>query len=450
MAILIANDGDQTVVTIGARNALNRKFDGMNVTVLDAIADVSVGGGEAGYVWRASTSSWVLTWKENKDNLIFTTETAVISNGSVTATHIPQNGIVWDCRIFDGAGLIVADVHPNVNAASISIGSMSFEGKTLSFTYGYGILQATVQSITKESVGLGNVDDTSDAFKPISTATQLALDLKADKLDTYTKAGTLTAILDNLPAPTAYTTLFEYGIADAYTKTETGTAIINAIASEAVTTSAEIAAAVAVETARATTAESSKAPQATTYTKTETDSRIQAIVGAAPAALDTLVEIAAQLQGDETVVAALTNAVSNKTDVSYVNAQLTLKANVATPTFVGTITAPTIAFTQGDITSSILITSTTDANQILDINAIATYRSAQYNIQMSAGTSYETTQISVIHDGFTAYISEIHTLNTGALLATFDVTIASGNLQLLVTPAVAITTIKFIKTVINV
>lgn len=35
-------------------------------------------------------------------------------------------------------------------------------------------------NVTKEQIGLGNVDNTSDADKPISTATQNALDLKAD------------------------------------------------------------------------------------------------------------------------------------------------------------------------------------------------------------------------------------------------------------------------------
>lgn len=36
-------------------------------------------------------------------------------------------------------------------------------------------------SVTATQVGLGNVDDTSDADKPVSTATQAALDDKADK-----------------------------------------------------------------------------------------------------------------------------------------------------------------------------------------------------------------------------------------------------------------------------
>ncbi|NDD54151.1 hypothetical protein EBZ39_09790 [bacterium] len=55
-----------------------------------------------------------------------------------------------------------------------------------STTYGQSLLAAanaaaakTLLSFTKSDIGLGNVDNTSDAGKPISTATQSALDLKA-------------------------------------------------------------------------------------------------------------------------------------------------------------------------------------------------------------------------------------------------------------------------------
>ena len=49
-------------------------------------------------------------------------------------------------------------------------------------------------NVTKAQVGLGNVDNTSDLDKPISTATQTALDLKADKSTTYTKNETDTLL----------------------------------------------------------------------------------------------------------------------------------------------------------------------------------------------------------------------------------------------------------------
>ena len=44
-------------------------------------------------------------------------------------------------------------------------------------------LQTSVGNINKESLGLGNVDNTSDLDKPISTATQAALDTKVDKVE---------------------------------------------------------------------------------------------------------------------------------------------------------------------------------------------------------------------------------------------------------------------------
>ena len=52
----------------------------------------------------------------------------------------------------------------------------------------------TVAGITKTMVGLGNVDDTTDLNKPVSTATQTALDLKAP-LASPTFTGTVAGLL---------------------------------------------------------------------------------------------------------------------------------------------------------------------------------------------------------------------------------------------------------------
>ena len=60
----------------------------------------------------------------------------------------------------------------NALAAKAPIASPTFTG--------------TVSGITKAMVGLGNVDNTSDANKPISTATQTALDGKAASSHTHT------------------------------------------------------------------------------------------------------------------------------------------------------------------------------------------------------------------------------------------------------------------------
>ena len=68
-------------------------------------------------------------------------------------------------------------------------------------------------TLNKSDVGLGNVDNTSDKDKPISTATQQALDLKANKSETYTKEET-NSLIDEVVSGGADLTNY-------YTKTET-------------------------------------------------------------------------------------------------------------------------------------------------------------------------------------------------------------------------------------
>jgi len=58
----------------------------------------------------------------------------------------------------------------------------------------------TVVGITSTMVGLGNVDNTSDANKPVSTATQTALDLKVDESLFDAKGDLLVGSADNTPA----------------------------------------------------------------------------------------------------------------------------------------------------------------------------------------------------------------------------------------------------------
>lgn len=55
---------------------------------------------------------------------------------------------------------------------------------------------ANPHNVTKSQVGLGNVDNTSDVNKPVSTATQSALDLKADISYVDGEIGNITATID--------------------------------------------------------------------------------------------------------------------------------------------------------------------------------------------------------------------------------------------------------------
>ncbi len=94
--------------------------------------------------------------------------------------------------------------------------------------------------------------------------------------------------------------------------------------------------------------------------------------------------------------------------------------------------------------------SSTSATTIAT-HAAATYRSVKYNVQITQGSNYHSTEINVIHDGSNVAMGEYGTIFTGSSLATFDATISSGNLLLQVTMGSASSaTIKVMSTAVTV
>ena len=303
-------------------------------------------------------------------------------------------------------------------------GDIGLTGATGSVSMNNPVFTGTVSGVTAGMVGLGSVNNTADADKPVSTAQATAIALKAD--------------------------------------------------------------------------------QATTYTKVESDARIQAVVGAAPLALDTLVEIAAQLAADESAAAALVTTVSlkaplaspaltgvptaptavaldNSTQVAttaFVMANRSSGAtgiqgitgatgiqgitgttgitgiqgvtgstgiqgvigltgatgtvNLNNPVFTGTVSVGSIS-----ATSAVQATVATVTQTSIDTWAIASYRSTKYVVQITQGSSYQVSEILVIQNGTVTFNTEFATVMTGSSLASFDTSITSGNVNLLVTMAAA-------------
>jgi hypothetical protein len=265
MAITIFNDGDITVATIAERNTIPRKFEGMQVTVLDATADATLGSGRACYQWDSTNSSWGLVWSDAYNTLQFSTENKVISNGQVTADNIPADGKVWQCRIIDPVdNTIISDARPTVSLGVLDLGTLDYDGKELEFVYAYGSISSQLQVL------FDAFQQELDALEVgVSTTQEGRIDTlelsKADKSDTYTKAETDAKIVELAPTNvSAFTNDSGY------------------------------------------------------QTAANVNSAIQAIVGAAPAALDTLAEIAAQLENDQDAVSALTTVVSGKANSSDV------------------------------------------------------------------------------------------------------------------------------------
>ena len=86
--------------------------------------------------------------------------------------------------------------------------------------------------------------------------------------------------------------------------------------------------------------------------------------------------------------------------------------------------------------------SATTANQVADTFPAQSYRTAKYLVQMTSGSNYHATEVLLIHDGTTVYMTEFGTIFTNASLGTIDGDINSGNVRLLVTPANTSTQVK--------
>jgi hypothetical protein len=86
-------------------------------------------------------------------------------------------------------------------------------------------------------------------------------------------------------------------------------------------------------------------------------------------------------------------------------------------------------------------TSTT-ANTIVDSFAKATYRSAKYYIQITAGSDYHITEALLLHDGSQVYVTEYGTVFSNTSLGNVSANINSSNVNLLVAPTNSSSVVK--------
>jgi hypothetical protein len=228
-----------------------------------------------------------------------------ISGAEVDQSGLAGVGIDWNSvsNAFDIDSTVATKTYADTavtdhNSETTNVHGIIDTAALATKTYADGAVSTAVAALTKSSVGLANVDNTSDANKPVSTATQTALDLKAN-LDAPTFTGTVSGI----------------------TKTMVGLSDVDNTADSAKPVSTAQATAIA-------TAKSEAIADAT--------SQVNALLTGAPAALNTLDELAAAL-GDDANFA------------STVTTNLGLKAPLASPTFTGTVTvaAAGVAFTDG-------------------------------------------------------------------------------------------------------
>jgi hypothetical protein len=100
----------------------------------------------------------------------------------------------------------------------------------------------------------------------------------------------------------------------------------------------------------------------------------------------------------------------------------------------GTDSATVVSIVNEYIDQTATNLTTTTVDQVVDTFAAATYRTAKYIVQMSHTSGYHSSEILLVHDGSTVYMTTYADIITNASLGTIDGDINAGNVRLLVSP----------------
>ena len=100
------------------------------------------------------------------------------------------------------------------------------------------------------------------------------------------------------------------------------------------------------------------------------------------------------------------------------------------------------------VESSSFTLPTTAANQSIGAVSVSTARSIKYTVQVAAGTSYQVSEILLIHNDTDVSMTQYGVVTTGSELATFDADISASYVRLLTTPVNANTTFKIMRSTI--
>ena len=329
----------------------------------------------------------------------------------------------------------------------------------------------TPTGITKSDVGLGNLDNTSDANKPVSTATQTALDLKAP-LASPALTGTATAV--NL---TISGDLTVNGTTTNINSTSLVVEDKNIVLGDAATPTDTTADGGGITLKGATDKTFNWVDATDAWTSSE---HINLASGKSLYLNGTLLKDATETLTNKTLTSPVINTPTGitKSDVGLANVDNTtdankpvstatqtaldlklasataattyetitnvaLKAPAASPTFTGTVTLP-----QGKLTGGSTTVSANTATTVSTV-ALADFTTMEYTVSIKQGSKIRSSKVLVQTDGTAVDSVEHSILETGGTIAGINVTAAvvSTNAVLRVTATDAATTNAVVKVV---
>ena len=153
---IVNTSGNQTISVTGIPTSLITNFaSGVNALIDNAVSASIVGGSGVSIVYDSGTNT-------------LTVSSPLTAGSGISLSHNSGNYVVS----LSDPTIQSTDVTDFNSAVSGLVSGIYAPLNSPTFT-------GTVNGITKSMVGLGNVDNTSDADKPISNAAQSGLDLKA-------------------------------------------------------------------------------------------------------------------------------------------------------------------------------------------------------------------------------------------------------------------------------
>ena len=366
-------DGSVTSSKIGTSEVISGKIaNGAVTSTKIAALAVQTSHIEDGAVTSAKIADGTITSADLADDAV---TSAKITDGSVTTSEL-ADGAVTSAKILNGS---IADI--DINAAA-AIAPTKIAGEALTKANTGDITNAMLAGFIDQSkiidlvsnlaakapsaaptftgtvvlpntTSIGNVSATEIGYVDgVTSAIQTQLD---SKLATGTAASTYAPIASatltgtpSAPTATAGTSTTQLATT-AFAKTEVTNAVAALTKSSVGLANVDNTADTAkpVSTAQATAIATAKSEAIADAT-----SRVTAVINGAPAAFDTLKEIADYISADQSAGSALTSSVA-------------LKAPIASPTFTGTVTvaAAGVAFTDGTQTKAGVPSITTIATE---------------------------------------------------------------------------------------